>query len=540
MQSWAAACPYWREEAMRDNAGLSASGDKLPLDQAAILSASPGLRQVYETAPVGLAFLSTDCRYLMINQHLTEICGVSIADHIGRTVRETVPRVAEQVEQIVRHILLSGEPVTGIEINGQRPDGSNVERVWITYWHPLKSEQGEVVGINVAAEEITERKRAEVERTAMQKRLQQLNESLAERVEAQAQERARLWHLSQDLLVVTDATGAIASVNPAWTSTLGWAADELTGKPIDWLILPDDRDRLPASLASLEAGQPSPHIESRIRCKDGSYRWLSWRAILDRSSIYAIARDITNLKESQDKFHTMRTALAQVSRHETMDAMSASIAHEIRQPLSAIASNASASLRWLKRVDPDVAEAEAALDRIIRDSERANEVITSVRAMFEREQRERNAVNLGLLVDETLILTQRELEANRIATFNNVSGNLSAVRADRVQLQQVLVNLIMNSVDSMMAVADRERLLTFESSVVGQEVTLTVADTGTGIEPGKLDLIFEPFFTTKGQGMGLGLSICRSIIEAHDGRLSASLREPYGIALQMTLPLTMS
>src|SRR5215471_6484652 len=106
-------------------------------DQVGALT-SPELRLIYETAPIGLAFLSTDCRYVLINQHLTEICGISIADHIGRSVRETVPQVADQVEHIVQTILRTGEPIVGIEVNGQRPDGSNKERVWITYWHPLK------------------------------------------------------------------------------------------------------------------------------------------------------------------------------------------------------------------------------------------------------------------------------------------------------------------------------------------------------------------------------------------------------------------
>lgn len=132
---------------------LEASGARLQ-------KALTELRLLYENAPIGLAFLTPDCRYLQINRHLTEICGISIADHIGRSVRETVPQVAEQVEHIVQMILRTGEPVTGIEVNGQRPDGGNAERVWNTYWHPLKDEDGGVLGINVAAEEITEQKRA--------------------------------------------------------------------------------------------------------------------------------------------------------------------------------------------------------------------------------------------------------------------------------------------------------------------------------------------------------------------------------------------
>ena len=141
----------------------------------------------------------------MINRHLTEICGISSEDHIGRSVRETVPQVADQVEQIMQAILRTGEPITGIEVNGQRPDGSNMDRVWITYWHPLKNRGGDVVGINVAAMEITERKRAEADLAASQDQLRNLNETLAQRVEAQAQERDRIWKLSQDLLVVSDS-----------------------------------------------------------------------------------------------------------------------------------------------------------------------------------------------------------------------------------------------------------------------------------------------------------------------------------------------
>src|ERR1700691_2464759 len=157
---------------------------------------SPELQLIYETAPIGLALLSLDCRYVMINQHLTEICGRSRADHIGRAVRETLPQVAEQVEYIVKTILDTGTPITGIEVNGQRPDGSNSDRVWITYWHPLKDRSGEVVGINVAAEEITERKRAVADLAASEERLRDLNKELAERVEARAEKRARVWTLS--------------------------------------------------------------------------------------------------------------------------------------------------------------------------------------------------------------------------------------------------------------------------------------------------------------------------------------------------------
>ena len=520
---------------MVENIGISALGGEPRFDPVDLMKASPGLQLVYETAPVGLAFLSTDCRYLMINQHLTEICGISIDDHLGRSVREMVPQVAEQVEQIVQHIVRSGEPITGVEVNGQRPDGSNVDRVWITYWHPLKSHDGEVIGVNVAAEEITDRKRAEAERAAMHHRLQQLNESLTERVEIQAQERDRFWRLSQDLLIVTDARGAVLNINPAWTATLGWTPDDLVGKTSEWLIHPDDREKSFGELVSLRAGKPSEHFENRIQCKDGSYRWLSWRSIADRSSKYAIARDITNLKQTQEQLHTLRSELAQSSRQTTFGAMTASIAHEIRQPLGAIAANAQAGLRWLKRSEPNQAEAQAALERIVSETARMDDIVTSIRSTFARKSKERSAVDIGSIVGQALALTQRELESHRVALKDSASGDRSVVLADRVQLQQVFVNLIMNAVEAMSSVNGQERQLTLDSNINGAEISITVTDTGTGIEPGNLDL--EPFFTTKGEGMGLGLSICRSIVEAHGGRLSVSPHKSGGTIFHLTLPL---
>ena len=139
---------------------------------------TPELRLLYETAPIGLAFLSPDCRYLQINRHLTEICGISVADHIGRSVRDTVPQVADQVENIVQTILRTGKSITGIEINGQRPDGRNADRVWITYWHPLKAANGDILGVDVVAEEITERKRSEAALAASETRFRELADNM--------------------------------------------------------------------------------------------------------------------------------------------------------------------------------------------------------------------------------------------------------------------------------------------------------------------------------------------------------------------------
>jgi len=236
-------------------------------DQVGALT-SPGLQLIYETAPIGLAFLSTDCRYVLINQHLTEICGISVAQHIGRTVRETVPDLAEQVENIVQIVLRTGEPVVGIEVNGQRPDKQNAERFWTTNWHPLKSPAGMVVGVSVVAEEITERKRAEAA-------LRELNETLEQRIEEEAQERMQIWNVCQDFLVICDLEGKFLKVNPAWTATLGWHESELLGKSSQWMIHPDDREQALVETENLAAGRilnRSDYVSARRMAATAGFR----------------------------------------------------------------------------------------------------------------------------------------------------------------------------------------------------------------------------------------------------------------------------
>jgi PAS domain S-box-containing protein len=366
--------------------------------------------------------------------------------------------------------------------------------------------------------------------------LRRLNETLAEQVEAQAQERERIWKLTQDLLIVSDVSGKILNINPAW-STLGWSHDDLVGKSGEWLVHPDDRERSVVELANLTAGGITRNLENRVLCKDGSYRWLSWSAVPDRGVIYSVARDITDLKHAREQLHTLRSQLARASRQATMGAMTASIAHEINQPLAAVIANANAALRWLKRLDPNYAEAQAALEQIIKDGHRTNEVIAGIRAMFGQEIGETSPVDIHLLVDEVLQLAQRELETHRILLHNDMRDGLPAVMAERVQLQQVFLNLIMNAIEAMSSVIEGERHLIIVSSLDEQaNVRVTVEDTGGGIAPAHFNRIFDPFFTTKSHGMGLGLSICRSIIEAHGGRLSASPRSPCGTVFQLNLP----
>src|SRR5262249_45244646 len=182
--------------------------------------------------------------------------------------------------------------------------------------------------------------------------LRELNETLEQRVEAETRERLQIWNVSEDLLVVSDADGKILSVNPAWTATLGWAQEDLVGRASEWLLHPDDREKAEAEKHHLAGGGRTVRFESRLRHRDGSYRWLSWKAVPDRGRIYAMGRDVTELKHAEHDLRRMRRELAQTSRRTMVSAMTASIAHEIKQPLGAIVANANAGLRWLAPSPP--------------------------------------------------------------------------------------------------------------------------------------------------------------------------------------------
>jgi PAS domain S-box-containing protein len=352
-----------------------------------------------------------------------------------------------------------------------------------------------------------------------------------------APERDQIWKLSQDLLIVTDLSGKVVDINPAWSATLGWSADDLVGDTAEWLIHPDDRERSFREFVNEAVGNRAPHCQMRILHKNGAYRLLSWLAVRDRELIYAGARDITDLKQTQEKLQALRSRLDQSLRHTVVGALTASIAHEIKQPLAGIVTNASAGLRWLDRSDPNLKEVRTNLEQIVRAGNRIDEIIASTRAMFSKETSEHCWLDVRVLVGEVIALVQGELETHRVLLRRDMTDKPLQVIGDRVQLQQVLLNLTMNAIDATSSVTGRERLLTIASGIdENGMVRITVEDTGSGIDPAHLDRIFEPFFTTKSTGMGLGLCICRSIVETHGGKLWASPRDPFGTQFNLTVP----
>ena len=241
--------------------------------------------------------------------------------------------------------------------------------------------------------------------------------------------------------------------------------------------------------------------------------------------------------QAEELFHALQAEVALVARLATMGELAASIAHEIRQPLAAVVNNANAGLRWLKHQPPNLEQVRAALKRIVTDSERGGEVIGSIQGMLKKGEGERAPLDINDLIREVMRLVQGELKNREVSSRAELADDLPRVLADRIQLRQVILNLIMNAIEAMVSVSDRARVLRVRSENHGDDgVLVAVEDSGSGIAPEDMDRIFETLFTTKAEGMGMGLSICRSIVESHGGRISASRANPRGSVFQFFLP----
>jgi signal transduction histidine kinase len=242
--------------------------------------------------------------------------------------------------------------------------------------------------------------------------------------------------------------------------------------------------------------------------------------------------------EAENALWATRSELARITQLMTATQMSASIAHEINQPLAAIVANGNAALRGLARAPPDIGEASEALRGVVDNGQRASEVIASLRAMFQKNGHKRTLSDVNSLIQEVLTLVDGDLRAQRVSLVVELHSGVPPVLADRIQLQQVFMNLIVNAIEAMEPVNDHERILTIKSDIQdGAGILITVEDTGLGIEAKNANRIFETFFTTKRSGMGMGLAICKSIIQAHRGRLWASPGPACGSIFHITLPV---
>ena len=960
-------------KAVRQRAVRRPAAKRMPdrtLAQAAgdVALASPELRSIYDTAPIGLAFLSPDCRYLQMNQRLTDICGISVEDHLGRTVREMVPKLADVVEALVKAIVTKGEPVTGIEVTGQRADGVGADRCWLTNWYPLKGPDGRVLGVNLAAEEITDRKRAQAavvasearyralanatsslvwiatadgqsiespewcaytgqspedaqglgwidavhpydrdttrdlwkqalkkggpfeieyrlrrrdgvyvwhqdrgnavleadgsvrewvgicvnidERKAAAEQRETFNRSVEQALQlmvsvsaaasaalttaamvekslericnAQRWQFGQVWypdaasgrlicanaaawnawdfaafrHLSADTAIapgedlpgrvwetksatwfedlsfvdlgltamgfapfprlrpaldaglktsqvfpvilgdevlavfecysrdrrrpdrtvlgavdqlgrilgdfwvrkrseaalraseqrwrsvfemsslgvsLVDHNMKIVATNQALQDMLGYTAEEMLALDPADLVHEEERRAGRSRFAALCSGERSNYeVVTRFRHKSGAPVWVnsfvstipgsadsppvffstaiditarqkaeselrrtatylaeaeklshtgfwsrkiatgevfwspeewkifgldpattppthqlflslihpedraaweeaaarsvrekkpydaSYRAvlrdgvvkhihtvghpILDEAGevieLIGVSTDETERVRAQAAVAVAQAELERVARLTTMGELAASIAHEVNQPLAAVVANGNAALRWLDRPAPELGEAKEALEGVIEEGNRASEVVGRIRAFLKNRKPDYVATDINESIRDVLALTKHALRGMNVKVETSLPRDVPMVLGDRVQLQQVIMNLVINGADAMHAVAGRPRVLRIGSGLNGGDhVVVTVGDSGTGIDEAVRNRVFDPLFTTKSTGMGMGLPICRSIVRAHGGELWATPAEPHGTEFRFTVPI---
>lgn len=252
---------------------------------------------------------------------------------------------------------------------------------------------------------------------------------------------------------------------------------------------------------------------------------------------YFIRRDIDESLRTSQKLQQAETALAHLSRVNTMGELAASIAHEVKQPIAAVVTNGSAGLRWLAQQPPNVAGAEESLRGIVRDANRAAEVIGRLRSLLTKTPIARVSLDINLLICEVVELATFQFSTQGTVMTLELSGDVPSISGDRVQLQQVLLNLILNSLNAMNTITDRPRRLQIRSFEQRDNVVVQVEDSGRGLNEEDLAHMFDAFYTTRKDGIGMGLAISRSIIESHGGRIWAEPGKPHGAVLTFTIPV---
>jgi PAS domain S-box-containing protein len=341
------------------------------------------------------------------------------------------------------------------------------------------------------------------------------------------------WRVSRDELIWSEETFRIFGYDRTTRPSVKLALQRV--HPDDLAVVEQTVER------AAKDGEEYAH-EYRLLMPDGAVKYVQVAAcpVTRESSgieFVGAVMDVTARKHAEDALRKAQVELAHVSRVMTMGEFAASIAHEISQPLGAIVANADAGQRWLAGVAPDLDQARESVSLIVSDANRAAEIVKRIRALIKKADTEKTPLNINDAIRDVIALAEGEARRNSIALRTELAEDLPPVVGDRVQLQQVVLNLIMNGIEAMSPVADRPRQLSVRSCRhESDHVLVALQDSGIGIEPESLKTIFTAFYTTKPQGMGMGLAIARSIIENHGGRLWAISNDGPGMTFQFTLP----
>ena len=498
------------------------------------------LRLVIDTAPAMLHSARPDGYVDFLNKRWLEYVGVSLEEISGWRWSHVIH--PEDVEGVVgkwRSSVATGKPFEA-EARLRRADGEY--RLMLLRKVPLRDESGSIVKWYGSATDIEDRKRAE---DAVRR----------------SEEHLRLViDTTPAMIHSARPDGYLDFFNKRWLEYLGVSLDELLGWHWTHVIHPDDLAQLVDKWqTSLATGRPF-EAEARLRRADGEYRLTLHRKVPLRDETgnivkwYGSVIDIEDRKRAEEELKgseerhrviveaardAVRQAqedLSRVSRVVAMGELAAAIAHEVNQPLGAVVTNASASLRWLAGQPPNLEEAREAIERTVREANRASDVIRRIRALLQKGPPQMERLDVNAVIREVLTLAGNELLRGGVAVRTELASDIPNVLGDRVQLQQVLLNLILNGVDAMSTITDRPRELLLKSSRHPNGVLIQVHDSGEGVDPRQADHIFEPFFTTKAQGIGMGLSVGRSIVEAHGGRLWFTPGSPHGVVFQFIVP----
>jgi PAS domain S-box-containing protein len=390
-------------------------------------------------------------------------------------------------------------------------------------------------------EEVATRKRRERELNESEARLRSSEERLKLAIDA-ASLGIWDWDVEQDRLVWDDSMYRLYGVHK----------EEFSGAFDAWskYLVPEDFARAKADVEAALRGDRGYLSDFKVQRGDGTIRIIRGVAQVIRSAdgrpvrMVGINRDVTDLIDAErervranEALQEAQGELAQVARLTTMGELAASIAHEISQPLAAVASYGNGALRWLAHAPPNLEETKAALKGVVEASNRAGEVFVRIRELLRYRKPEYATLDVNEAIRDVLALTGSALRSRSVVIQTILAADLPLVVGDRVHLRQVIMNLVMNGADAMSSVTDRPRVLGVESKVNDEgSIEVTIRDSGTGIDEAIRHRIFDPLFTTKPSGMGMGLSICRRTIEAHGGRLWASPSAPYGTEFQFTIP----
>ncbi len=456
--------------------------------------------------------------FFHVSDELLRIYGFDPQEHVP-TLEEIRNRIHPEDRDRVRQNREKQFPEKGEFVEDYRivlPDGA-VRHVHII-GHPILAETGDLVEYVGTAMDVTERKRAEEAVLRSEQELRNLIETIP----------ISVWTALPD--------GTVDFVSRHWRETLGF----VRGDSIRRTVHPEDIDRLLDKWRlSLATGAPFEN-EARRRAADGEYRWFLARAVPLRDEQgnilkwYGITMEIEDRKRAEEAFREAQIELAHVTRMSTLGEMSASIAHEINQPLGALVNNAGACLGWLDAENLEEARNSVAL--MMDDAQRVSDIITRIRALAKKAPPQKDSLDINQTIREVIALAQSEVQRNQIALQTQLSGDMPLVFADRIQLQQVMLNLMMNAIEAMTQVSGPRELLISSAVDDSKSVVVVVRDSGAGLDSKSLERLFEPFYTTKPQGMGMGLAICRSIIEAHGGRLWATTNRDRGASFHFSLP----